>query len=313
MTWVPYSRGLHEVATACWAWLEPPGTWGLSNAGVVRIGNETLVIDTQNDVRRAHDLRQAADEVAGADGVTTVVNTHEDGDHWFGNMLFDDARIVATTAAADGMRSLPIDPRRLAEIGGAGSALRRWTRWRAAFYDYTGWRPVYPTETFDTSTTVKLGDGVVEVHEVGPAHTRGDAIVHVPDVGVVFTGDILFHRATPVVWAGPVERYIAACDLVLGLEPAVVVPGHGPVAGVTGVRETRAYLVRLLEHTLRCIDAGAPPQVAYRTFDPGEYRLWPHASRAYQSIWTIYGEHRPELPRPSWAESMEIVLEDDAS
>ncbi|WP_158703502.1 MBL fold metallo-hydrolase [Pseudonocardia dioxanivorans] len=313
MAWVPYSRGLHEVATGCWAWFEPPGTWGLSNSGVVRIGNETLVVDTQNDVRRAGDLRAAVDRVAGSDGIGTVVNTHDDGDHWFGNLRFEDSRIIATTAAASGMRSVPIDPRRLVEVGRDGSALQRWSRWRAEFYDYEGWRPVYPTETFDGSTTVKLGDGVVEVYEVGPAHTRGDAIVHVPEAGVVFTGDILFHRATPVVWAGPVSNYIAACDVVLGLEPEVVVPGHGPVARTSGVRETRSYLVRLLEHTLRCIEAGAPAEVAYRTFDPAEYRLWPHASRAYQSIRAIYAEHEPDLPGPSWAESMEIVLEDDAS
>ncbi|MTD55174.1 MBL fold metallo-hydrolase [Amycolatopsis pithecellobii] len=310
MAWVPYSRGLHHVAEGCWAWLEPPGTWGMSNSGLVTIGGETLVVDTQIDPPRARALRAAATGVA--EEITTVVNTHDDGDHWFGNLVFEDARILATTAASDAMRTMPMDPRRLGEIGGEGTALRRWSQWRAEVYDYEGWRPAYPTETFDGSLTVKLGDGTVELHEVGPAHTRGDAIVHVPAAGVVFTGDILFHRATPIVWAGPVSNHIAACDVVLGLDAAVVVPGHGPVASGAAVRETRNYLVHLLEHTLRHVEAGAPPEVAYRTFDPGEYRLWPHTSRAFPTIQAIYAEHRPDLAGLSWAETMEIVLAGDA-
>jgi cyclase len=193
----PFSRGLHEVGPNCWAWFEPPGSWGLSNSGLVRIGDEMLVIDTQNDVGRARAVRAAATDLGGPDSVTTVVNTHEDGDHWFGNMLFDGARIVATTAAADGMRTLRVDPRRLSEVGDEGTALRRWSRWRASIYDYEGWRPVYPTETFDGAQTLKIGDGAVELREVGPAHTGGDAIVHVPEAGVVYAGDILFHRSTP--------------------------------------------------------------------------------------------------------------------
>ncbi|GAA3533678.1 hypothetical protein GCM10022222_16260 [Amycolatopsis ultiminotia] len=308
---VQYSRGLHEVAEGCWAWFEPPGSWGLSNSGLVKIGAELLVIDTQNDVGRARDLRGAAVEIGGEDAITTVVNTHNDGDHWFGNMFFEDARIIATTAAANAMRTLPIDPRRLAEVGRAGTALQRWSHWRAEIFDYECWRPVFPAETFDG--TLKLADGAVTLHEVGPAHTLGDAIVHVPDANVVFSGDILFHRATPIVWAGPVSNYVAACDAVLALEPAVVVPGHGPVATADGVRETRNYLVHLLEHTTRCVAAGVPPEQAYRRFDPGEYRLWPHASRAFQSILAIYAEFRPELVSLSWEESMEIVLADDAS
>ncbi|GAA1826893.1 hypothetical protein GCM10009836_00620 [Pseudonocardia ailaonensis] len=301
------------MAPGCSVWFEPPGSWGLSNSGVVKIGDEVLVVDTQNDVTRAAALRAAALGVAGTDSVTTVVNTHDDGDHWFGNMFFDDCRIVATAAAADGMRALRMDPRRLSELGSDGSALQGWSRWRAETFSYEDWRPVFPTETFDDALTVKLGGGTVELIGVGPAHTGGDALVHVPEAGVVFTGDIVFHRSTPIVWAGPVSNTIAACDAVLALEPSVIVPGHGPVADPAGVREVRTYLARLLEHTLGCLERGAGPEQAYRTFDAAEYRLWAHASRAYLTILSVYAEHRPDLALPTWAESMEVVLADDAS
>jgi len=156
MAAVPYVRGLREVGSGCYAWFEPPGSWGLSNSGVVRIDDEVLVVDTQNDVGRARALRAAADRVAGDGALTTVVNTHEDGDHWFGNMLFDGARIVATAAASDGMRALRMDPRRLAELGDEGTALQRWAHWRSETFDYAQWQPVFPSETFEGALTVNV-------------------------------------------------------------------------------------------------------------------------------------------------------------
>ena len=77
--------------------------------------------------------------------------------------------------------------------------------------------------------------------EVGPAHTAGDVVVHLPDEGVVFTGDILFHGGHPIVWAGPISNWIAACERILALEPVVVVPGHGPLGGPAAVADLKEY------------------------------------------------------------------------
>ena len=71
--------------------------------------------------------------------------------------------------------------------------------------------------------------------QVGPAHTPGDVIVHVPDAKVVYTGDILFIGGAPLVWTGPVARCIAACDRILDLDLAAIVPGHGPLTDKDGV------------------------------------------------------------------------------
>ena len=66
---------------------------------------------------------------------------------------------------------------------------------------------------------LQVGGRTVSLLEVGPAHTAGDAVVHLADAGIVFTGDILFHGGHPIVWAGPVANWIAACDRVLALRP----------------------------------------------------------------------------------------------
>ena len=79
--------------------------------------------------------------------------------------------------------------------------------------------------------------------QVGPAHTPGDSIVHVPDARLLYAGDVLFIGGTPIVWTGPVERWIAACDLMLDLDVDAIVPGHGPVGGKPDVATMREYLL----------------------------------------------------------------------
>ena len=54
-----------------------------------------------------------------------------------------------------------------------------------------------------------------------------------------YTGDILFIGGTPIVWAGPLSNWIAACDLMLGLDADTVVPGHGPLTDAAGIVKPR--------------------------------------------------------------------------
>jgi glyoxylase-like metal-dependent hydrolase (beta-lactamase superfamily II) len=68
----------------------------------------------------------------------------------------------------------------------------------------------------------------------------------------VFTGDIVFIGGAPIVWAGPLENWIAACDLMLGLDVETVVPGHGPVTDKSGVVAVRDYLTTVLGAAREC-------------------------------------------------------------
>jgi glyoxylase-like metal-dependent hydrolase (beta-lactamase superfamily II) len=99
-----------------------------------------------------------------------------------------------------------------------------------------------PTRTFDGRLEIDVAGRTVELIEVGPAHTAGDTLVHVPDASTIYTGDILFIGGAPIVWAGPLGNWIAACDLILGMDVDTVVPGHGPVTDESGVAAVRDYL-----------------------------------------------------------------------
>jgi glyoxylase-like metal-dependent hydrolase (beta-lactamase superfamily II) len=121
-------------------------------------------------------------------------------------------------------------------------------------YDHRGISLTRPTRTFSGRLELDVGGRKVELIEVGPAHTHGDLIVHVPDARVVFAADVAFVGSTPVMWVGPLDGWLRALDTIEALEPEVVVPGHGPVTDVAGLVTLRAYWAYL--------DAAARPRLA---------------------------------------------------
>src|SRR3984885_13997061 len=109
-------------------------------------------------------------------------------------------------------------------------------------FEFGGIEVPPPTRTFTGFDMIDVGGRPVDLIEVGPAHTAGDVIAWIPDAQVVFTGDILFIDGTPIVWAGPVANWIAACEKIVALDASVIGPGHGPLTDAEGVRAVGAYL-----------------------------------------------------------------------
>src|SRR6266576_5965870 len=103
-----YVKGLHEVGGGLYAYLQPDGSWGWSNAGLVVDGERTLLIDTLFDLKLTEEmLRAMRDAVPAAASIDTLVNTHANGDHCYGNQLLGGARIVASERTAAEMGELP--------------------------------------------------------------------------------------------------------------------------------------------------------------------------------------------------------------
>lgn len=250
---------LVEAGDGCLAYLQGDGGWGWSNSGLIVGEGRSLLVDTLFDLhltRRMLDL--LADHTRTAP-IGTVVNTHANGDHCYGNSLLDDAEIVASTATAEEMLHVP--PSVLAALnadqGAAGELFRSF--FGEFRFDGIELRP--PDRTFDGRLDLEVGGRLVELIEVGPAHTAGDTLVVVPDAGVVYTGDILFIGGTPIVWTGPLSNWVAACDLMLGMDVETVVPGHGPITDKAGVTAVRDYLVFVEE------EAGARHASGMDAFD----------------------------------------------
>jgi glyoxylase-like metal-dependent hydrolase (beta-lactamase superfamily II) len=225
------------------------------------------------------------------------VNTHANGDHCYGNQLVRGARIVASDAAAGEMDDVPpplLHAFKQLDIGEEGNAFVADAFGPFRFDDIES---VPPTETFSGSVTMDVGGRPVTLEEVGPAHTRGDVIAFLDDGDVVFTGDILFHGSTPIIWAGPVGNWITACRRIRALRPSVVVPGHGPLADATGVEQLERYLGWLEGEVTVRHRAGMSAIDAAWDIELGDYAGWGDRERTVVNVDTIYAGLDPAHER----------------
>jgi glyoxylase-like metal-dependent hydrolase (beta-lactamase superfamily II) len=288
----PFTRGLHDLGSGGYAWLQPDGSWGWSNAGLIVDGDQSLLVDTLFDLRLTAEMLEAMRRsVPAARSIATVVNTHSNGDHCNGNSLLPEAEIVATEAAAEEMPhespALMVEYCRAAPALGEMGAF--FTHCFGAF-DFEGITQRLPTRTFCGQLVLEVGDKRVELEQVGPAHTRGDTLVRVPADGLVFTGDILFIEGHPIMWAGPVGNWIAACEKILEWDVNTVVPGHGPVTDKRGVRAVRDYLRYVRDEARKRFDAGMSPYEAAMDISLSDYSSWGDAERIVVNVDTLYRE-----------------------
>jgi glyoxylase-like metal-dependent hydrolase (beta-lactamase superfamily II) len=235
-------------------------------------------------------MLSAIESLVRASPLATVVNTHANGDHCYGNQLVSECEIVATDAAAREMEEVTASM--LAALCAADGEVGDLFRHFFGEFDFTGIDPTPPTRTFSGRLDLDVGGRTVEVVEVGPAHTRGDALVIVPDAGCVYTGDILFIGGTPIVWAGPLENWIAACDVITGSGCETVVPGHGPITDHAGVVQVRDYLEAVLDGALSGIDGGRDAWDVAREmsdrFRRSDYGNWGEFGRLAVNVDAVY-------------------------
>ena len=267
---------------------QPRADTGWSNSGLIDAGRG-LVVDTLYDVKLTREMAALYAQVRPAP-VEIVVNTHHNGDHCWGNQVFAAAEIIAhrgcaerfasfTPEAAEAMRTMAEPPEQLADL------VREW-----APFDFSEVVLTPPTNVIDGDTTLDL-DGVrVDLLHVGPAHTEGDLVVHIPDEGVVLMGDVLFSRCTPIGWEGSTDRWIQALQDVEALGPEHVVPGHGPVGGVDDVRAARSYLQDVKAHASSCWAAGTSVLDCCTGMDLGPYAGWGEPWRLAANVHRVYRE-----------------------
>jgi glyoxylase-like metal-dependent hydrolase (beta-lactamase superfamily II) len=300
-----YSKGLRDVGGSCYAWLQPDGGWGWSNSGVITGSGASLLVDTLFDLATTADMLDGIADVTDRSPLRTLVNTHSDGDHYFGNQLVAerDVEIVASEAAAALMTQESVDE--LAALKRADGKLGDFARTVFGPFTFDGITSTGPTRTFSGELSIDVGGREVQLIQVGPAHTPGDVLVHVPDAKLMFAGDILFIGGTPIVWAGPTERWIAACDLLLDLDLDVIVPGHGPVTDKSGVHQVRDYLQFVLTEATKRFEEGLDIAAAIASIDLGKYASLPQFGRLAQNVANVYRSLDPDAPQPSTAELLE--------
>lgn len=250
-----------RLAEGVWAALvlPRPEAWAFANSLVVIGDDGVLVVDTQQSPTAAQALVERIRSWTDRP-VRWVVNTHWHGDHHYGNVAYRDAwpevRFVAHPATVERIGTAGVVQREeeLTRLPGAIAEAEAWLeagslpdgralddelrsaveyslRLRRHYFEELGTLEVVRPEPWVTAARrIDLGGRVVEVIPMGPAHTRGDVVVRVPDVGIVAVGDLLESTAPPwIEGVASMSGWADALGRLAGYPDSVFLPAHGRV------------------------------------------------------------------------------------
>lgn len=219
------------------------------NAGIVVGDRSMLVIDTAMGPRNGERILREARRLGG-DRKLFLTTTHFHPEHAFGTQAFPEATYICNAPQAE-------------ELADKGA---HYIEWFSTFgpglaellaeVEIVGPDVIYEGDRCG----LDLGGLQVELHSIGTAHTRGDQVVFLPEPRILFAGDLVEHLFLPIF---PDEdavgsRWIAALDRLQGLEPALVVGGHGEVGGVELIEAERDYLVAVRDRVAELQGQGTP-------------------------------------------------------
>lgn len=311
-----FREGLYQLSRSCYAWMVPNGSWGETNIGLIEGNGSSVLIDTCWDLHFTREMLAGVAEIVQRSPIGMVINTHSDGDHCWGNQLFADKPIIATHACLKQMHHLKPAAVTALKTGcrvlrhvpfGSVGAFGRYMGDMFGPYDFRGVRITDPNHGFSGEYSVNVKGVDVVVMEVGPGHTDGDAMVHVPDQGVVYAGDIAFVGVTPVLWSGPLDNLVAALHKLLALKADVIVPGHGPLARARDIDNILLYWEVIQEGLYRRFQRDMTPLEAARDvmlgpmFQASIFARWGAPERIVTNAFTLYrhwGARLGNLPGP---------------
>lgn len=239
----------------------------ISNAGFVVTGDGVVVVDALGSPALAGELIAEIRRVT-PQPIRYVIVTHYHADHIYGLQAFKaaGATILAHAGGREYLGSdtaqqrLQVSRERMAPWIDASTQLVPADRWLA-----------------EGDTTLRVGAFDFRIRHAGPAHTPEDLVVHVPQRGVLFAGDLVFRGRLPFVGQADSRKWIASLARLIELEPRLVVPGHGPAStdAVADLELTRDYLVYLRQTMGRAARDLEPFDEAYARTDWSRYEKLP--------------------------------------
>ena len=208
----------------------------------------------------ADDLEAAVRSVTGR-GAFLVVNSHWHDDHTGGNQLLGQIPIVSTRRTVELMvEYCSTDPAEYAadieeyldyarqqEAAAETDEDRRRAAGsrRAAellFTDRERFRLTLPNTFIDDRMVISGSHREIEILTYGGGHTESDVFVNIPAEHVLVGGDLIWVGRHPRTRDGDPAEWAESLERMVGLSPARLIPGHGPVADGGFLDTLREYL-----------------------------------------------------------------------
>jgi cyclase len=292
---------LEQLAAGVYAAIATEDGGAYSNAGIVDLGDQTLIFDAFETPQAAIDLRLATEHLTGRPP-TCVIISHSHPDHWCGNQAFASHVPIITTHATleemtdaigwlEELKGTPAeleqaieetqesldtetDPRRRASLE------RSISRMGHTLVMLPTLELRFPNLTFGGRLVFKGTQRMAELREVAPGHTASDAYLILPEDRVIFLGDLGFFQCQPfTVYADP-QAWVAHLEEMEQSSAETFVPGHGPLGTKTDLALQRQYITLLQELVARAIEEGLSAEETLLQPLPAPFDAWLHGGMA---------------------------------
>jgi glyoxylase-like metal-dependent hydrolase (beta-lactamase superfamily II) len=286
---------LVPLVDGIYACVHKPGGGALSNAGIIDLGDRTLVVDAMGTLAAGHELRATAEALFGRP-VSALILTHHHDDHWVGASAFGSETLFMCTepvraacvpygaelaeeyedraAWEDELRGLEERLATEQDERMRVSLANGIAHTKIVMADMADYVPRYADATFSGPLAFRGASRTVEVRTLGAGHTPDDVAVVLPEEGIAFLGDVGFFQTQPFLADCDLDGYRREMRSFVDAGLPTLVPGHGPVGGRADVEAELGYL-EVMERLIREVVArGGPLDAAKKIALPAPFDGW---------------------------------------
>lgn len=298
---------IEKLGDGVFAAIHKDGGGAICNAGIVDLGDRTLVFDTFLTPQAARDLKIAAEALT-LRPVTLVVNSHGHNDHIWGNQVFTDkADIVSTvttteTIASEGIKQCEWyrenTPKRLASLQeryesvedeeGRGELALWLDYYRYLAEAMPALEVVPPSITFSGHMVIHGSKRTAELIEYKNGHTCSDLILCLPKDSIIFMGDLLFINSHPYLGDGDPDALMDILQEIQQMGARVFVPGHGPVGRMDDLQMLIDYIETCQALVNRIVHDGQGEEAVDRIPVPKPFTSWQQAGFFRSNLGFLY-------------------------
>ena len=284
---------IETLADGVYAVIASEQGYAVCNAGIIDLGDKTLVFDTFISPEAADDLKNAAEGLTRR-SVAYVVNSHYHNDHIRGNQVFPSATDIISTARTRELVA-KLEPEEIKwEVENVPQRIRstqeeierekvpekRRELWSWLVYyqaiqeSHPQLKMRLPSITFEQKLILRGPRRTVELLTFGRGHTESDAVLYLPEEKIVFMGDLLFVNFHPYLPDGFPDEWKQVLEKIEALGAETFVPGHGPPGRRNDLQLMRQYIDSLQTIAGTMVRGGEPIDAASSKAVPAQFGTW---------------------------------------
>ena len=286
---------LNQLSEGVFAAIATPQGAAYSNAGIIDLGDRTLIFDTLDTPLAARDLCAAAESLTGQP-VSIIVISHVHSDHWMGNQVFPEHTTILSTHKiravmpewGEELLESKDNPEEYEDyLRESEQRLKTETdpRWRATLESSI--RKIqfqmqslpeldlrYPDQTFEGNFVFHGSQQRVELFSTGEGHSESDISLLLPEEQIAFIGDLGFFNTQPFLPYGQLEAWKKHLVFFEQTDFNTFVPGHGTIGTKEDLALQRRYFDVLEQQVSAVIAAGGTQEDALKIELPAPFDSW---------------------------------------